>query len=279
MEDSGKGALQVTSSPDSTVYLNDQKIGVTPLCVCGSDIDEKIKGISSFGTLFGQDVSDNLLPIGEYVIKLVPNDPKLSEFQEKIVIGKNVLTVVDRKFGEGAKGEGSVISLEKLPNDKDTELLVLTIPDNASVILDGERIGASPIHQTDITASNHELLLRKNGYTDKAVRIKTAEGYKLVAKIYLGVNEQALGSPEGVASSSAQKKNDPVVTKIRILTTGTGFLRVREGPSISDEEVGRVTPGESYTLISEEDEWYEVEFEDNKTGWVSSRYAEKVEED
>lgn len=276
--ESGKGALQVTSIPEATVYLNNEKIGVTPLCICGSDIGENTRGIASLGMLFGKDVGDNLLPTGEYTIRLVPNNSNFSEFQEKIIIGKNVMTVVDRTFSDGAKSEGSVISLEKLHSDEKAELLVLTIPDNASVVLDGERVGDSPLHKTDITDSNHELLISKNGYTDKAVRLKTASGYKLVAKIYLGVNEQALGSPEA-ATGSAQLDNEVASLMVKILPTGTGFLRVREGPSTSDQEIGRVTPGETYVLLDEEDNWFEIEFEEGETGWVSSDFAEEIGEE
>lgn len=274
-----KGALQVTSEPSSTVYLNDQKIGVTPLCVCGSDIEDESKGIASLGRLFDVDVTDNLLPTGEYTIRLVPNDSKLPEFQEKITIGKSILTVVDRKFAEGSKGEGSVISLEKLSDPNAVELLVLTVPDTASVILDGERIGASPIHKTDLTDSNHELLVSKNGYADKAVRLKTAEGYKLVAKIYLGINDNPSSPEQDTASDSAKTDSaDVQISQVKILQTGTGFLRVRQGPSLNEDEIGRVTPDELYPLVSEQEDWFQIEFEDGKVGWVNNQYAEKVEE-
>ena len=52
-EDSGKGALQVTSVPQSNVYINNAFIGQTPLCKCDAQ---------------------NLLPTGEYTIRLVPVD-------------------------------------------------------------------------------------------------------------------------------------------------------------------------------------------------------------
>src|SRR6266700_8433578 len=75
---SEKGALQVTSSPPSKVYLNDGYLGQTPLCKCQA--------------------SDMVVP-GEYTIRLVPTDSSLQEFAEKVTISQGVLTVVDRKFG------------------------------------------------------------------------------------------------------------------------------------------------------------------------------------
>src|SRR6266498_549307 len=90
-----KGALQVTSSPESKVYLNNKYLGKTPLCNCDSQ---------------------DMLSAGEYTIRLVPVDSGLREFQEKITISQAVLTVVDRKFGKDALSEGSVISLTPLTN-------------------------------------------------------------------------------------------------------------------------------------------------------------------
>src|SRR5258706_16410471 len=71
---SQKGALQVTSAPESKVYLDGQYIGKTPLCKCEAG---------------------DMLKMGNYTIKLVPEDKNLSEFQEKITISPAVLTVVD----------------------------------------------------------------------------------------------------------------------------------------------------------------------------------------
>lgn len=82
-KDVGKGALQVTSLPESNVYLNGKLLGKTPLCKCESK---------------------DLLSTGDYTIRLVPLDPNLSQdtFEQKVTITKSVLTVVDRTFGQGA---------------------------------------------------------------------------------------------------------------------------------------------------------------------------------
>src|SRR5579872_6916198 len=78
---SGTGALQVTSSPESNVYLNGKLIGKTPLCKCeGSD----------------------MLQVGEYDLKLVPTSGNnLSAYEQSVSVNKSVLTVVDRTFGIG----------------------------------------------------------------------------------------------------------------------------------------------------------------------------------
>src|SRR5580704_14987958 len=70
---SEKGALQVTASPTSKVYLDDTYIGQTPLCKC--------------------EVPDMISP-GNYTIRLTPLDNSLQSFQEQIGISQGVLTVV-----------------------------------------------------------------------------------------------------------------------------------------------------------------------------------------
>lgn len=252
-----KGALQVTAAPQSKVYINGKLIGETPLCKCN--------------------VSD-MLKTGEYTIRLVPNTGSLNEFQEKITITKSVLTVVDRKFGPGATSEGSIITLSKLkPGEKDA-LLVVSTPTSAEVLVDNLSSGFTPVLIDKLTDSDHELLIRKSGYLDKKVRIRTPSGYKLLASVYLSVDEDGLTSqttPSPSPSASPSAAPTPVVAKVLILQTPTGFLRVRASNNVNSAEVGRVSPGETHPIVSQIDDWYQITLPSGVTGWVSSQYASK----
>ena len=106
-----KGALQVTASPESEVYLNDKYIGKTPLCKC------------PLPNKSGKESSRDLLQAGSYTIKLVPVNKEFSPYSDSIVIRKSLLTVIDRKFALGAKSEGSIITLDPIPDKKTTKLL------------------------------------------------------------------------------------------------------------------------------------------------------------
>lgn len=250
---SQKGALQVTSSPESKVYLNDRFLGQTPLCKC--------------------EASD-MLQSGEYTIKLVPIDNGLSEFQEKVTISEGVLTVVDRKFGKNSLSEGSIISLTPLSDKQKVELLIASFPQGSTVLLDNNVIGSTPTLYKSPTESDHILKVRKNGYKEKTVRIRTPMGYKLTVDVYLAVDPDA---PEE-EPSSPEVTPTPATTKVVILDTPTGFLRVRETNSVSATEIGRVTPGESLPLVSEQSGWFQITLPNGKSGWISSDYAEKKEE-
>lgn len=245
---SGKGALQVTSTPKSQVYLDGKLIGETPFCKC--------------------ELPD-MLRSGEYTIKLVPKENGYSNFEEKIKITKSVLTAVDRTFGKGATSHGSIITLTPLEDKESAQLLVLSSPDRADLLLDSSSKGTTPLLLKDITPSDHTLKLIKSGYNEKIVRIRTVSGYKLEAFVTLGINDEIIKSASPSATPTPQKQ------KVIILETPTGFLRVRESASLEGQEIGRVNPGETFEVENETKDWLEIKLTDGKTGWVSRQYAER----
>ncbi len=255
-KDSGKGALQVTSLPQSAVYLNGKLIGQTPLCKC--------------------EASD-MVTVGEYTLKLAPKDPSISPFEQKITITKSILTVVDRTFGAGAQSEGSMITLAPLDDKTSTEIRVLSVPDRTDVFLDNNLMGTTPLLLKNITESDHEIKLQKTGYKEKVVRIRTVAGYILEVMAYIGVNDAAVNItptpiPTGVPTIA------PITAKVTILRTPTGFLRVRETASVTSAEVGRVQPGEIYDILAQDQGWYQIKLTSGMTGWISNQYAQEIEQ-
>lgn len=69
-----------------------------------------------------------------------------------------------------------------------------------------------------------------------------------------------------------------LVKKIKVLRTPTGWLNVRNGPGTSFDQIIRIYPGEKYKFLDEKDDWYKIELKDGKEGWISSEYAEIIEE-
>jgi len=270
-KNSGKGALQVTSFPQSNIFLNGKLIGKTPLCM-GT---EKCK-------------IQDMLSVGEYSIKLDPLKGDYTPYDTKISINKSTLTVVDRTFLSGAGSSGSVITLSPISDKKDAQLLVISLPTYGNVFLDSNQVGATPLLLKNLTESDHDLHITKDGYSDKLIKIRTALGYKLTSLVFLGVNPN-FASISGElqvktqntteeATKSATTASDAATTsspKIAILNTPTGFLRVREEGSISSLEIDRVLPGEEYKLIDEKDGWFKIKTKNDKTGWVSAQYAKK----
>ena len=246
---SSKGALQVTAIPKSNVYLDGNLIGQTPLCKC--EVNEMIAE-------------------GEHSIKIAPISGSFTAFENKITIGKSVLTVVDRTFGEGAMSEGGIITLSPIDDKKIAQLLVLSFPDKANVILDSNIIGITPLFLKSLTSSDHTLKLTKDGYKDKIIRIRAVAGYKLSTNAFLAISPTLDISRAPIASASPT----PSAAKVIIRETPTGFLRVRENPSISSPEVSRVSPGQTFEILEEKDGWFKIKLENNN-GWISNQYAQK----
>lgn len=246
----GKGALQVTATPKSNVYLNGKLIGQTPLCKCEAA---------------------DMLDTGDYTLRVTPQDTSLVAFEEKIPINKSVLTVVDRSFGQNGSSQGSIITLSPLSDKKAIELLVVSFPEKAEVLVDNSKAGTTPLILKNVTDSDHELRLTKDGYLEKAVRIRTVKGYKLTAAIYMGITS-APPTPTPTASPSASPTPSATIT---IQETPTGFLRVRKDPSVTADEVGRVNPGDTFSVLAEQETWFQIKLPSGVLGWVSNQYAIK----
>jgi hypothetical protein len=246
----GKGALQVTSVPKSQVYLDNILVGTTPFCACDPT---------------------QMLAIGDYNVKLVPIEGDFKPFEEKITISRSTLTAVDRAFADNGSGEGSIISLIPLNDKNEAEVLVTSSPDKANVFLDSNPVGITPLVLRQVSLSDHDLRITKNGYKDKSLKIKTTSGYQLKSIFYLGINTDL---SESQTASVGASLTTTLPASVLILNTPTGFLRVREDSSINSLEIGRVKPGETYELIQEKTDWFEIKLA-SSSGWISSQYAVK----
>jgi len=50
-------------------------------------------------------------------------------------------------------------------------------------------------------------------------------------------------------------------------------LRVRSTPSTQGEELGKVNPGETFSVMDSSSGWFQIEMPDGVVGWVSGTYA------
>jgi len=248
-----KGALQVTSVPNSQVYLDGKLIGQTPLCKC------------ELSTMLGT---------GSYTIRLVPTEGNFVPFESRIEISSKVLTVVDRTFQEGAKGNGSIISLSPISDKNDSQILAISFPDSANLYLDNNLSGITPYLLKNITESDHEIKLSKDGFVDKSIRIKTVKGFKLELVVFLGLSD--INNATSSATISAIPTPIPGVVKVEILSTPTGFLRVRSEASLNSSQIALVYPTEQYDFVADEVGWIQIKLKDGKLGWVSATYAKKI---
>lgn len=243
--------LTIETNPTASVFINDEQVGRTPF--------------------------SKTLPPGEIVVKLVPDsfDAPLVPFETKVTLVSGVQTVITRQFaGTLDASSGEVLTFEQEAGD-DVGISVISVPEVVQIAVDGQVLGFAPFKTTAIEAGEHKLKLTAPGYVDKEIGITTHAGYKLtvVAKLAVDPASQQEETPQTPEKGQ----------KVEILSTPTGFLRVRSEASTLGTEVGQVKPGEEYTFVEEDKEtgWYKIEFEDAKgdtvQGWISGDYAKLVD--
>ena len=252
----------IETNPPAGVFINGEQAGRTPF-------------------------RDTLEP-GEVIVKLVPEsfDKPLSPYETRVNLIAGVETVIRYDFGESEEmSSGEIISFEKIDKNE-TSLVVVSIPDSAGLVVDGFQKVVTPYKTSSITAGDHTLVLKSDGFIDRQIKVKTHKGYKLTAIVQLAISSD-LFRDELLPTPEVTKEPDE---KVEILPTSVGFLRVRAEPSTLGREVGQVKPGKAYALLEEDEEtgWYKIEFSDDeieesttsaKSGWISNQYAKKVEEE
>ncbi len=254
LDNKGVAAIQVQSFPKADVYLNGNKIGSTPLK------DEK------------------QVP-GEYDLKLTTTvNGKDIDWIGKVKLASDTITFVNRELSDNPEQTaGESLILEKLADNKTTEIAVVSDPNGAIVKIDGKSVGTAPITVPEVSAIDHEISLSYPGYRDRFVRGRVVAGYRL------NVSAQMAKTQENQATISTTPTPTPTATKsasiakpyVTIKQTPTGWLRVRSAPSTAATESGRVNPGESFPLLSDQTGWVKIKFKETLEGWVSDSYVEK----
>jgi len=248
------GGLIVSSNPQANIFLDDKLIGKTSY--------------------------EDKQPAGEHVLKLIPVDTAStsSSWQGKIVIYPSTLTYVNRELGASElTSSGEILTLEK-NSQNETQISISSQPDGAIVLIDGQERGNTPFFVNNIVPGEHDVSVVSPGFISRTVRAQTTVGYKLAVNFQLALSGGEVPGVEAqiTPSASVSPGKQENKTQIRITDTPTGFLRVRSGPTTGASEVAQVKPGETYPLVEEKEGWYKITYTDNKDGWISSRYAEKL---
>lgn len=264
-----EGEFRVEANPVVAVFLDNKQFGRTPL-------REKVKA-------------------GEYLVKIVPDSSvtELAGWEGKITIGSNLLTYLNATLSESELTSAiDLIWLEK-SSAKNPELSVVTNPDGATVEVDGETKGVTPLSMQDLATGDHTVVVTSPGFAARTVKIKTTAGYKVIASFKLALSSSA-PRPEATVSATPTPNTTPTKTTTKTATssanfpdppkpfviikdTPTGFLRIRMEPSTGATEAGRVNPGEKYTIVDSQTGWYQIKYDGTNAGWISGQYAQKVE--
>ncbi|MFA6361444.1 MAG: PEGA domain-containing protein [Candidatus Shapirobacteria bacterium] len=244
-----KSALEINSYPVAKVYVDGKEVGMTPY-------------------------RNRTLVPGEVEIKLVTND-KL--WLKKIKLQNNINTVIDWEFGKTDEESGGyILYLEKTGDKNKAGLMINTNPDKTTITIDNEIKGLAPMRISDIDAGDKHLALSFPNYKTIDIFMKSINGYQLVVDASLAEDKTNIIEEEAEIKST-DLSTSIATTKIKIKETETGWLKVREASSSASKEITRVNPGETYSLLEEQTDWYKIDLGNGKNGWISIKYGEKSE--
>ena len=229
-------ALQVTATPEASVFLDGKHLGKTPFFT--DQLDAK-----------------------EYTLKITVSE---ASYTEKIFLTPGALTAVNRELSANFLGQsGETLSLNK----QGKGVFISSYPDKAQVAIDGKIAGETPLIVEDVKEGDHQVSLNKTGYIQREFTIKSSNKYQLTANVTL--------ASEFAKGQSPAAENQPQAKSVEIIRTPLGFVRVRREPSLSSLEVATIETGKQAELLQEADDWYLVK-SDGKLGWISAQYAKKL---
>lgn len=247
--------IYVSTQPQANVYINGELSGVTPF--------QK--------TINASTINLRLVPVG---------NQSLFPFETKITLVGGIQTLVRREFGStDDNSSGDIISFE-YQGGQEASLVVVSTPDNAQVSLDGVPTGFTPYKISSITQGDHQVSIKAKGYIDRSVTVSTKPGYRLTLFAKLSKN------PNGNSAVASPTPSPSPSNFVMILTTPTGYLRVRTEPGTKGEEIGQVKPGEKFPYLGTDSDtgWIKIQFEEVQaglpngiSGWISNQYAKIVD--
>jgi len=236
-----KAGMEIMSYPPARVLIDGKEAGMTPY-------------------------KNNTMKPGKVEISLVTNEAK---WTKKIELPNGVNTVIDREIGKTTEeNSGYLLTLETTGDKNKSGVMVNSIPDEASVNIDGEIVGKTPLRLADIGEGEKQIAISLPRHKTITILVRAIKGYQIV--IESDLREEAPVVLE--VTPTPDQKTSQVIIK----ATETGWLRVRGQPNAQSAEVAKVNPGVKYNLLDEKDGYFEIDLGEGKSGWVSTKYAEKL---
>lgn len=287
---SKSAGMRVTANIPATVRVDDKVVGETPF----QANDYKVK---------------------KYTVTITPGDTAYQPHQTSIKLLSGYLSQIDWNFASSAdQSSGFVFEYETAKDKNKAELQLTASPDNVPVSVDGKNVGFTPLLLDTLSEGNHSVVLQAPGYEEAARTVKLTKGSRTVMTTKLAKKPIVDPTPLPLATASATletataaakkatpkptvqpspkpssspaasasgilKKTTTVKPYVEILTTETGFLRVRSqagttATSNSSPELAKLAVGSTVPYANASASgWLKVTYDGTATGWVSGQYS------
>lgn len=194
------------------------------------------------------------------IVKIVSQQ---GQWEGKVVLNAGTWTVIQRDLTADPQTQaGEILTLQTGEG-----LSVISSPDQAVVEVDGKSMGETPL-KLNLPQGEYIFVVKKDNFLQRTIKATIPENYQLTLNVDLALTE-------GVDLSVANLPTQSMSTMIKILPTPTGFLRVRDKPSLSGKELARVKPGDELLFLEEENNWFKVRLPNGLEGHISSTYGQK----
>lgn len=234
---------------------------------------------------------DKQLQPGLFQIKIQPFDDQLSSVETQLQLRRGILSVVSWQLGDSPQSSGG-ITLELEPIDGQAAAIsIVTQPAQAIIGFSDQDNVFAPLVLDEVEPGEHQVTISLPGYEQQQHTVNLVRGHRLLVTTKLAQltqlsdpptvveNEPATTTESSNNTSYEELPTSPNTSQnVTILPTnffqsGREVLRVRTEPSLSGAELGFAEVGESYPLVTTQDEWLQIEI-GGELGWVSSRFGQ-----
>ena len=231
-------ALQVTSTPQASIFLDGKHLGQTPFYL------DQLKN-------------------GNYSLKIATPD---ATYLDEIELSNGTLTVVNRDLSSNFMAQaGETLSLKSGLKG----VMITSLPTEADITIDGRYMGKTPLQITDIEKGEHKVLATRQGYVDREFSIKTLAGYQVVAEVTLA-SKVAKGLAIDVSGPEASSS-----AKVESAKLAQSTVKIKSRPSATSRDLGTAKRNDQLPIIGQNQNWYQVIFE-GKAGWITRESVVKL---
>lgn len=203
---------------------------------------------------------DKHLDVREYTVKIEKEE---AHWQGKVQLTADTEAIVNRDLSvDQSSSAGEILTL-----DRGHGITIVSNPGDADVEIDGTLQGKTPIAQ-NLASGEYTILVSHANFLKRSIRVNVPNNFNLTISVDLGLSEPDLATIQ-----------TPVITRtleVLVKQTPTGYLRVRDKPSLNGTEIGQVKPGDKLILLEEQGAWDRIKLPDNTEGYVFSVYVEKI---
>ncbi len=176
---------------------------------------------------------------------------------------------------------GRSIEITSQKSVSESEAIIFSLSEAEKELRSGEKLAPAPISSSKeayvwvaypdadakqlFTVMVENLNTRHIQYQLESIEITTLEKTD-DPKVMNLVGKVTLSNNESIQSG----------TYVLVKSTETGWLNVRETPSVSGTLIQKVNPGEKYMLVDESNGWFKIKISEGKEGWAAAKYLEKI---